>query len=274
MTAPAFELEGVVAGYRGAPVLREVSLSWAAGERGALIGPNGAGKSTLLRVITGRLPAASGCVRLFGRPVRDIPAAERAGLAAVVPQSFPAIPPFTIEELVLMGRTSSLSRWARPAAEERAAVEEALDQTDLQPLRRRRIGELSGGERQRAALAMALARRPRLLLLDEPTSHLDLHHGLEILERLERLNRETGLTVLITNHDLGLAAEFSDRLVLLRDGRVAADGTPASVLREDLLSDVYRCDLRVRRDPPFGWTIRPARRETPGEAPGPRPVTP
>jgi iron complex transport system ATP-binding protein len=268
VTTPAFELEGVVAGYRGTPVLREVSLSWAAGERGALIGPNGAGKSTLLRVITGRLPASSGRVRLFGRPVGEIPAAERASLAAVVPQSFPAVLPFTIEELVLMGRTSSLSRWARPAAEERAAVEEALDQTDLQPIRRRRIGELSGGERQRAALAMALARKPRLLLLDEPTAHLDIHHGLEILERVERLNRQTGLTVLITNHDLGLAAEFSDRLILLQNGRVAADGPPTAVLREDLLRDVYQCDLRVRRDPPFGWTIRPARREASGDAGG------
>jgi len=258
----AFELDGVTAGYRGEPVLRNVTLQWAEGERGALIGPNGAGKSTLLRVITGRLPVTAGEVRLFGRRIGDIPSAERACLVAVVPQGFAVPMPFTVEEVVLMGRTSTLSRWARPAAEERQAVEEALVQTDIQALRRRRFNELSGGERQRAAIAMALARNPRLLLLDEPTAYLDIHHSLEILDLVERLNSKRGLTVLITNHDLGLAAEFSHRLILLQGGRVAADGSPEAVLREDLLRIVYQCDLRVRHDTDIGWTIRPARRRT------------
>jgi iron complex transport system ATP-binding protein len=216
-------------------------------------------------VITGRLPVTEGRVRLFGRPIGEIPSAERACLAAVVPQGFAVPMPFSVEEVVLMGRTSTLSRWARPAAAERAALEEALTQTDLLPLRRRCFSELSGGERQRAAIAMALARKPRLLLLDEPTAHLDIHHCLEILDLVERLNHQTGLAVLITNHDLGLAAEFSHRLILLRDGHIAADGPPQAVLRENLLREVYRCDLRVRQDVPFGWTIRPARRMGPAD---------
>ncbi|MDZ4199474.1 MAG: ABC transporter ATP-binding protein [Kiritimatiellia bacterium] len=256
----AIELESVFAGYGAEPILRDLSLRWPQGERGALIGPNGSGKSTLLRVMTGWLPVSAGRVRLFGRDLRTIPPAERATLVSVVPQDFQVPMPFTVAEVVLMGRTSTLSRWARPARTEWRAAEEAMAHMDILDLRHRRFHELSGGERQRAAIALALAREPKLLLLDEPTSHLDMHHGQEIIELVERLNLRRGITVLMTGHDLGLAADFSRRLILLNGGRVEADGTPESVLREDRLERVYRSAIRVGRDPDGGgWIIRPRR---------------
>lgn len=242
---------GLVAGYRGAPVLRDVAFTIDEGECVALIGPNGSGKSTLLRALTGWLPATAGEVRLFGRPVGRIPPAERARLVALVPQEFH--PPFayTVGELVRIGR-SAVRGGGRDAA---GAVEEALAYTDLLDLRDRPHTELSGGEKQRVAIAMALAQEPRLILLDEPTSHLDLNHRTEVLWLVERLNRERGLTVLMSSHDLARAAERFPRLILMHRGRIAAHGPPGEVLDEARLSEVYGATLRVRRDPAGGWRV-------------------
>jgi iron complex transport system ATP-binding protein len=247
----AIECRGVSAGYRNAPVVREVSFVLEEGDCAALIGPNGAGKSTLLRALTGWLPALAGEVRLFGRPVGGIPPAERARLVAVVPQEFH--PPFayTVGELVHIGR-SSLRGDGRDAAR---AVEEALAYTDLLDLRDRPHSELSGGEKQRVAIAMALAQEPRIILLDEPTSHLDLNHRTEVLWLVERLNRERGLTVLMSSHDLARAAERFPRLMLMDRGRLIAHGPPEAVLEENRLSAIYGATLRVRREAGGGWRV-------------------
>ncbi|MCX6995866.1 MAG: ABC transporter ATP-binding protein [Kiritimatiellaeota bacterium] len=245
---PAIELQGVTAGYRRQDVLHELSLTVGAGEWVALLGPNGAGKSTLLRVLTGLHPATAGSVRLFGRDLCDIRPAERARLVAVVPQELVTPMAYTVEELVTLGRLTALSRWARPAAADLRIVERALAYTDTLELRDRPYDELSGGEKQRAAIALALAQEPQLILLDEPTAHLDINHRLEILQLIERLNVERKLTVLLASHDLNLAAEFCGRLLLLDHGQIVADGTPAAVLREDRLREVYHCDLLVRPD--------------------------
>ena len=257
---PALELQGVSAGYRGAEVLHQLTLTVAAGEWVALLGPNGAGKSTLLRVLTGLHPVTAGAVRLFGRDLRGLRAAERARLVAVVPQQLVTPMAYTVEELVTLGRISALSRWARPSAADRRIIERALAYTDMLELRERPYDELSGGEQQRVAIALALAQEPQVILLDEPTSHLDINHRLEILQLIERLNTERKLTVVLTSHDLNLAAEFCGRLLLLDRGRLMADGRPAEVLRAELLRDVYRCDLLVRTDAAGAPVVAPDRK--------------
>lgn len=256
---PAFQLEDVTAGYGRDPVLRRLSLAVAPGEKVALLGPNGAGKSTLLRVVTGLLKPRAGSVRLDGVDVRGMPPAQRARRVAVVPQELTTPMAFTVEEMVLMGRTATLPRWQRPAAAEWEAVERAMDEADVSALRARFFMELSGGEKQRVALALALAQEPQTILLDEPTSHLDLHHKFDIMRLIERLNRDKGITVLMVSHDANLAAEVCGRIVLLHRGEIVADGPPRAVLREDILQKVYPCRWRVKEDPEdHTLSIRPA----------------
>jgi len=249
----AIELQNVSAGYPGRPVLRDLSLVIRAGETVALLGPNGAGKSTLLQVMTGRHRAATGTARLFGHDVRHLPAAERARLVSMVPQQLEVPMAFTVEEMVMMGRTAALSRWQGPSAADLKIVDQAMTYTDVLDLRGRLFQEMSGGERQRVMVALALAAEPRLILLDEPTAHLDMNHRLEVLELISRLNCERGVAIVMVAHDLSLAAEFFPRLVMLDgQGRIAADGSPAEVLLESTIESVYHCRVNVHPDPDCG----------------------
>ncbi|MBN1268597.1 MAG: ABC transporter ATP-binding protein [Kiritimatiellae bacterium] len=247
---PGLEAAGVAAGYGSGLVLQDVSLAVAEGDCVGLIGPNGAGKTTLLRVLSGALPVASGEVRVMGRPVRAYTRRERSRVAAFVPQSLPVPVAFSVAELAAMGRTPYVSGWSRLSAADRAAVERAMEQTDVRHLADRSVGELSAGEMQRAIVAMALAQEPRILLLDEPTAHLDIHHAWGLMEIVRGLNRSQGLTVVMSAHDLNLAAEFCTRLVLLERGRVVAAGAAGTVLEEQVLSRVYRHPLVVLRPGP------------------------
>ena len=246
----AIQLHQVTAGYRDTPVLQGLSLEIEAGEMIGILGPNGAGKSTLFSVLSGLLRPSSGTVKLNGIEVHRMPPAERARTIAVVPQELDVPVPYTVEEIVMMGRISAIGRFSSPSDEDRLRVERALVYTDATDIRHRPLNELSGGERQRAIVAMVLAQDPRIILMDEATSHLDLNHRLEIMQLVERLNRDDGVTVLMISHDLQIAAEFSRRLILLDHGTVVADGTPSAVLTEDSLRRVYHCDVRVHQDPP------------------------
>jgi iron complex transport system permease protein len=237
-------LEHVSAAYGPHGVLDDVSLRVARGERVALVGPNGAGKSSLLRVVTGQLPAR-GAVGVAGIDPAGPGARALAKRLAVVPQEIPRDLPFTARGFVLLGRTPWLPRFGGPAASDLDAVREAMELTETWHLRGRPLPEMSGGERQRLTLAMALAARPEILLLDEPTSHLDLRHRAELMELLLRLNRERQLTLLMVIHDLTLASQFFPRVVLLGEGRKLADGPPAEVLRPDLLEAAYGCPVSV-----------------------------
>ncbi len=248
MSGFAIQLRGVHAGYGARPVLNGIDWDLDEGGMAALLGPNGAGKSTLFRVITGLLPHRSGETLLFGRPVNGLPAAERARLVGVVPQELEIPMPFPVEDFVMMGRTARLNRWTGPSRQDRDAVERAMALTDVVELRNRPITELSGGERQRAVVAMALAQEPRLILLDEATSHLDINHRLDIMRIVQRLNREQGVSVLLTSHDLNLAASFCPQTLLMDHGKLEASGTPEAVLTEERLQHVYHCAIRVRRD--------------------------
>ncbi len=261
----AIEIENLSAGYHGVPVIRELSLSVPEGQMASVLGPNGAGKTTLVRCVTGLCRPLAGSIRLFGLDATAINAPERSRLVAVVPQELETAVSFTVQEIVMIGRTASLSRWTSPSKQDRASVERAMAYTDVVDMRNRPFNELSGGEKQRTVVAMALAQEPRLILMDEATSHLDMNHRLEVMQIVERLNREQGMTVLMISHDLNLASEFCRRLVLMDRGRLAADGTPAQVLTEETLRRVYHCDVRVQQSQTTGSVIVvPAPRLQPG----------
>lgn len=252
MNPPALQLDGVSAGYRDRSVLNQLTLRINVGERVGILGPNGAGKTTLLRSITGLCPHQSGRIRLFDRDADSLSATDRSQLVAVVPQSVETPMPFSVGEMVMMGRTARLSPWQGPTPDDRSAVERAVAAADLFDLKERPITALSAGERQRTLVAMALAQEPRMILLDEATSHLDLNHRVDILHILATLNHDRGTTIVMVSHDLNLTADFCSRIILMEQGRIAADGPPADVLTESILSKVYRCDIRVSRDPASG----------------------
>ena len=228
----------------GVEVLRGVELAVAAGEWVTVIGPNGAGKSTLLRAVGGLLPVA-GAISLFGTPGARLKRRERARLVAIVPQT-PVVPPgMSVLDYVLLGRTPYIAPLGRESRADLDAVERVLDRLDLTAFAARPLERLSGGERQRVFLARALAQGATLLLLDEPTTALDIGHQQEVLELVDELRRDRGLTVLATMHDLSVAGGYADRLVLLANGRVVAAGRPDEVLTAARLSTVYGATVRV-----------------------------
>ena len=241
------QLDRVTAEYHGRPVLRDVTLAIAAGERVALIGPNGAGKSTLLRVVTGLLTPAAGIVELGGEPIGRLGRLAVARRVAVVPQQ--ATLPFAtaVEEVVALGRLPHEDpfRGARPG--DRAAVGAAIERVGVGHLVGRDARELSLGERQLVLIALAVAQTAPILLLDEPTVHLDLRHQVETMDLLVDLNERDGTTILAVLHDLRLAAHFFPRLVLLDQGSVVADDAPSTVLSPDRIRDVFGVDPAVVR---------------------------
>ncbi|NLU80192.1 ABC transporter ATP-binding protein [Micromonospora sp. HNM0581] len=242
--APAVELRDLRISLDGTSILAGVDLTVAAGEWVTVIGPNGAGKSTLLRAVGGLLPAPD-AVRLFGTPIGGLPRRERARVVATVAQS-PVVPPgMAVLDYVLLGRTPYIPPLGRESAADLAVVHAVLDRLDLAGFRARELATLSGGERQRVFLARALAQGATLLLLDEPTSALDIGHQQEVLELVDQLRRTHGLTVLATMHDLSIAGEYADRMVLLAAGRVVAVGSPREVLTDRLLAEHYRASVRV-----------------------------
>jgi iron complex transport system ATP-binding protein len=249
VSAPIVELVGVTVAYRGHRVLEEVSLGIAAGERVALIGPNGAGKSTLLAVATGLLRPADGDVRLTGVPIDRLDRLDIARRLAVVPGA--ANLPFAtrVEEVVALGRLPHEDPFRGPRPADRAAIAAAIERVGVGHLLGRDARELSLGERQLVLLALAVAQAAPVLILDEPTVHLDLRHQVGAMELLVDLNQRDGTTVIAVLHDLALAAHFFPRLVLLDAGRIVADGTPADVLTPDRIHDVFGVDPTFVRLP-------------------------
>jgi iron complex transport system ATP-binding protein len=237
-------LQGVTVRYGGAAAVGDVSFDVADGEWVALVGPNGAGKSSLLRAATGLIPY-EGSVRVDDRPTRALSWRERARSIAFVPQQpeLPAAMP--VLDYVLLGRTPHISYLGRESAADHLVCEGVLDRLGLTRFASRPLGTLSGGEIQRTVLARALAQQAPVLLLDEPTSALDLGRRVEALELVDEVRRERGLTVLSVLHDLTLAAQFADRLVLLVGGEVRAAGTAREVLDPDVLARSFGARVRV-----------------------------
>ncbi|MDQ1029800.1 iron complex transport system ATP-binding protein [Streptomyces umbrinus] len=246
------EAEALHVRLGGREVLSGVDVTARAGEVLALVGPNGAGKSTLLGALAADLPAAAGVVRVHGRPASDWSAQELALRRAMLPQSAALSFPFAVEEVVRMGRAPWAGR-AEEYAEETddAAVAAAMAATEVTDFAGRSFSALSGGERARVALARVLAQRTRLLLLDEPTAALDLRHQ-ELVLRVCRARAHAGDAVVVVLHDLGLAAAYAHRVAILRAGRAVADGRPAEVFTDRLLSDVYQQPVEVFPHPRTG----------------------
>ena len=243
MTA-SLELGDVSVAYGRSTVLDGVSFAVDEGEWVGLNGPNGAGKTTLLRAVAG-LTGSTGTILLGGTPLSAAHRRERARSIAVVPQ-YPVTPPWmTVAEYVLLGRTPHLGVLARESRHDLDRAAETIERLELGPFRDRRLGTLSGGERQRVFVARALAQEAKLILLDEPTASLDIGHQQHALELLDALREEKGLTLLAAMHDLTLASQYVDRMLLLRRGRVVADGTPESVLTQALLSEHYDASVEI-----------------------------
>jgi iron complex transport system ATP-binding protein len=245
---PTLEIEGVTAGYAADPVVRGVDLAVRRGEIVGLVGPNGSGKTTLVRVASRALRPTAGRVRVGGADLLAMSAREAARLVAVVPQELAPAFSFTALEVVLMGRTPYVSRWGGGRAEDWALARAAMSATQVQHLADRPIDELSGGERRRVFLSQALAQDAPLLLLDEPTTHLDVRHVLDLLGIVRGLSAREGTAVLAVLHDLDLAASTCDRLAVLHRGELVAQGTPETVVTPALLREVYGVEADVVTD--------------------------
>ena len=240
----AIELRGVTVELGGRAVVVGVDATVVDGEWVALIGPNGAGKTTLLRALA-RLVPFVGEIALDGRPLADLGRGELARLVAVVPQE-PSTPPWmTVAEYVLLGRTPHLGPLAKEGARDREAAARALSRLDLLGFVDRRLGTLSGGEKQRVVVARALAQEAAIVLLDEPTAAVDIGHQQQALDLLDGLRAESGLTLVSAMHDLTLAAQYADRMLLLDAGRVVADGSPTAVLTAAVIARHYGASIDV-----------------------------
>jgi len=240
-------IKGISFRYDSIQALEDVTFTAVGGEILGIIGPNGSGKTTLLRCINRTLEPQVGVVLIDDRDVTHLSRREIAQQMGLVPQDAAITFPFTVLEAVLMGRHPYRSILGGETPRDLEIVNEALRLTNTLHLASRPITGLSGGEQQRVIIARALAQEPDVLLLDEPTSHLDINHQLEILELVRRLTKERGLVTLLTSHDLNLAARYCDRLLMLERGRVYALGTPEEVLTPANIRQVYRVEVEVTR---------------------------
>lgn len=245
-------IDNLTCGYDSKVVLTNVSLEVDRGQLAGIIGPNGSGKTTLLRAITRVLRPESGEVTLRGKNVWQMTARELARSVAVVSQSVEAAS-MTVEEYVLLGRIPHYERFQfLETKKDRKIAADAMELTDSLRIKDKPMGEISGGERQLALVARALAQEPALLLLDEPTAHLDIAHQVSILDLVRRLNRERGLTVIMVLHDLNLAGEYCRHLALLSGGRVRKAGTPEEVIDYKTIEETYNTVVVVEKNPISG----------------------
>ncbi len=256
MENPFLAAQAVQFAYNGNPVLHDVDVSLRPGDLAALIGPNGSGKTTLLKILCGILAPQGGRVMWTERDLRAFSRREIAQRIALVPQELNVPFAFTVAEIVGLGRTPYIRPLVGESARDRAAVARALELTETRALASRFFGDLSGGEQQRVVIAMALAQilsdangLSPILLLDEPTVHLDINHQIQVLELVQMLNRERGLTILATMHDLNLASLYFDRLILLREGRIVTEGAPKQVLSKEQIQNVFGAEVVIAPHP-------------------------
>ena len=250
------------------PVLNDVTLSILRGSVTAVIGPNGSGKSTLLRTLARLLRPETGSVLLDGAAIARMSPGQVARQIATLPQSPGAVPGMTVQELVEQGRYPHTGPLRMLTDRDRAAVERALELTSSVRFRHRLLESLSGGERQRVWIALALAQEPRILLLDEPTTFLDVNHQIQALNLIRTLNREHGLTVVMALHDLNQASRYAERLVVLHEGRIVEEGPPTAVIREDVLASVFNVRAHIGVSPIDGALLCHPYAALPGEGEG------
>lgn len=243
--SPIIEAREVKYRYGSNWVLNDLSLVVEQGEIAGIIGPNGSGKTTILKLLSKVLKPEAGSIRLMERDIASMKQKEIAKIVAAVPQGTSIAFPFTVREIILMGRSPHLGLLQMERESDMRIADNAMALTDTLEFADRSIDELSGGERQRVIIARALAQEPLVCLLDEPTSYLDINHQVEIFDLIKRLNGERDLTVVIVSHDLNMAAEYCDRLILLKNGRVYKDGSPREVITEADIREVYEANVVV-----------------------------
>ena len=246
---PVIRAQKINFSYAEKAVIEEVSFVVDREQMTAIIGPNGSGKTTLLKLINGSLLPDSGEMHVGEKNTFRYARKEIARKVAIVPQETPAVFPFFVEEIVLMGRFPHLGNYRFENKEDYKIVQEAMEKTDTLDFARRRFNELSAGERQRVLIARALAQKPEVLLLDESTAFLDLKHQLRFLTLLKQLNRDDGLTIVFVTHDINLAAQNADKIILLYCGKIYAIGNPAEVISARNIKAVYEVDVLVDAHP-------------------------
>jgi iron complex transport system ATP-binding protein len=246
---------GITVGYGGEPVVHDLTVEIPDGQVTTIVGPNGCGKSTLLRTLARLLPPSSGQVVLDGAPITSMGTRDIATRLSLLPQSPIAPEGLLVRDLVGRGRHPHQRWFAQWSRQDEEVVEAALAMTDTSDLRDRPLDQLSGGQRQRAWIAMTLAQDTDLMLLDEPTTYLDLAHQVEVLELVCRLNRERARTVAMVLHDLNLAARYSDLVVVMHEGRIVTQGSPSEVFTTEMLSDVFGLEAEILPDPRTGLPI-------------------
>jgi iron complex transport system ATP-binding protein len=251
----ALHIQGLSAAYNGHLVLDDVSLDVPTGQVTALIGPNGAGKTTLIRAVSGTLKPKTGRICVNGRDITHLSPEKRACLLAVAPQAGHLPGEFSVYQAVMMGRTPYLGWLGYPGQRDHEKTLQALELTESAHLARRRVASLSGGEQQRVLLARALAQETPVLLLDEPTTYLDLHHQVTFLQLVRRLVRQNNLAILAALHDLNLTSLYADRVALLSSGRLEAVGCPAETLTPANIQQAYRLPVRVIVHPRSGLPL-------------------
>ncbi|MCG7409101.1 ABC transporter ATP-binding protein [Paenibacillus sp. ACRRX] len=228
--------------------LHEVSLQAEQGERISIIGPNGSGKSTLLKIMARLMTPHQGSVMLNGRDIAKMKGRDAARMLSMLTQIQPDLSEMTVRDLVQYGRHPYRSLLAGSSEADQTIVEWAIHETRLAQLADRQLDSLSGGERQRAWIAMALAQKPKVLLLDEPTTYLDIAHQLEVLELMNRLNEQLNMTIIMVLHDMNQAAQYSDRMIVMQDGRIVQSGTPNEVMTAEMFEQVFRIRVRIHQE--------------------------
>ena len=238
--------------YRERPVLKDVDLEVRKGEVVGILGPNGCGKTTLLKLLNRNLRPESGRVWMEDKDLEEVSKKEIARHIAVVPQGNEIRFAFTVRDIVMMGRMPFLQQFQGESSEDARIVEEAMRKTNISEFADRYINTMSGGERQRVIIARAIAQKPEIILLDEPTLHLDINHQFEVLDLVKRLSKEEGLTVVIVSHDLPMVMRYCDRIVLIHDHKVFADGTPDEILTRENMKTVFNIDAVLEYDSTLG----------------------
>lgn len=235
--------------YGKSPVLKNLTFSVRTGDFFIIIGPNGSGKTTLMKVMSGLLKPRSGQLSILGRPIENYSLRSLARAIAFVPQTIPVDFPFTVTEVVLMGRSPYLGMLGLEQKEDLEIAHQAITFTGIEHLAHRKLDQLSGGEQQRVFIARAICQQPQIILLDEPTASLDLSHQVRIMDLMERLKKDKEVTVVMVSHDVNLAAMYGDRLLLINQGELVHLGTPDEVLTFQTLEEAYGCTLLVDESP-------------------------
>ena len=246
------EIKKITLAYQKENVIENLSMKFEKGEFCALLGPNGAGKSTLLKAIIGYMEPISGEIEIDRTSLKKWHHLELAKQIAIIPQDFQLQFDYTVEELILMGRFPYLGYWQNYSKNDRKVVDDILKQLDLSRLKNEQYSQLSGGERRRVSIARALAQETAILLMDEAFANLDINHQLEIMQLLSRINSEQKKLIILVSHNINLASEYCHRIVMLKNGKIIADGTPGTIINQKMIKDLYEVELTIINNPVSG----------------------